>query len=646
MKNPSISYKLLSIGPILLILVGCSDSFLDKEKDDKKTAEDVYTRYEEVNKNVTEAYFLAKAANRPLVWLEHFSSAAITDECESTNVEGNIGNLYNQGAWNPNSRFPGSVRQFWGNVYSSIRHINITLEGIRDYNTPDNSMNPGDLERRIGELYFLRGYLHWLLLRIYGEIPYVDHSIAPEDEMNFTKESVHAVVEKIVQDAKTAYDKVQDEYTSSDEHFGRIDKGACLGLVAVARWTAATPLYNGAKDKFGYEGTRVFESEYAYDASRWTAAKDAAKAVLDFRVGGVPRYSLYEKYDATDFKDDGNRDLNGSLIYHRLWDMFFDYEAFAKEAVFFVARDKNAPWQGDQYPPSRGGSSRQQPVQEQVDEYEYMATDGYGYPVYSQEARDAGYDDENPYLHRDPRFYRDILYHGAPYRDNSNNARPMNMAEGADKIGATNATTTGYYLRKFMKDGWNKSGDFQLNCPAIWRLPEFIYIYAEAVNETEGPTQEIYDLVNKVRARSFMYPMPPAVLTSQSLMREYIRRERRVELFYETKRPFDCRLYLEPSNAEELAKERSFNSLGNNNSERSVNYWKQNKGAYPKCQRMINGMRPVEDADGKIVIGDKHYRMERFCKEERIFETPKHYLFPILNTELQVCPSLVQNPGW
>ena len=222
----------------------------------------------------------------------------------------------------------------------------------------------------------------------------------------------------------------------------------------------------------------------------------------------------------------------------------------------------------------------------------------------------------------------------------------MNMAEGADKIGATNATTTGYYLRKFMKDGWNKSGDFQLNCPAIWRLPEFIYIYAEAVNETEGPTQEIYDLVNKVRARSFMSPMPPAVLTSQSLMREYIRRERRVELFYENKRPFDCRLYLEPSSTEELAKERTFNSLGSNNSERSVNYWKQNMGAYPKCQRMINGMRPVEDADGKIVIGDKHYRMERFCKEERIFETPKHYLFPILNTELQVCPSLVQTPGW
>lgn len=639
-------YKVLLVLPLLLLLSGCSDSFLDKEEDDKKSEEEVYTRYEEVNQNVTEAYSLAKAANRPLVWLEHFSSAAITDECESSNVEGNIGNLYNQGAWNPSSNFPGNVRQFWNSIYSSIRHINVTLAGIEKYKTPDNSMSPGDLDKRVGELYFLRGYLHYLLLRIYGEIPYIDHPISPDEKMDFKKESVHAVIEKIVQDAQTAYDKVQDVYSNSDENFGRVDKGACLGLIASVRWIAATPLYNGAKDRFGYEGTRVFESEYAYDAARWTAAKEAAKAVLDFTVKGIRRYNLYEKYDAADYNDDGNRNLNGSLVYHRLWDMFFDYDAFAKEAVFFVARDKNAPWQGDQYPPSRGGSARQQPVQEQVDEYEYMAPDGYGYPIYSAEARAAGYDDDNPYQHRDPRFYRDILYHGAPYRDNSNHARPMNTAEGSDKIGATNATTTGYYLRKFMRDGWNKSGDFQLNCPPIWRLPEFIYIYAEAVNETEGPTKEIYDLVNRVRARSFMSPMPPAVLQNRELMREYIRRERRVEFFYENKRPFDCRFYLEPSSKEELAKEDEFKSLGSNNTERSINYWKQNKGAYPKCQRMINGMRPIEDATGQIVIDGKHYRMERFCKEERIFETPKHYLFPILNTERQVCPMLVQNPGW
>mgnify|MGYP002230105164 CR=1 FL=1 len=69
-----------------------------------------------------------------------------------------------------------------------------------------------------------------------------------------------------------------------------------------------------------------------------------------------------------------------------------------------------------------------------------------------------------------------------------------------------------------------------------------------------APTQEIYDLVNSVRERSFMAPMPPAVLTDANLMQEYIQRERRVELFYENWRYWATRLYMESDDPIELAK--------------------------------------------------------------------------------------------
>ena len=85
-------------------------------------------------------------------------------------------------------------------------------------------------------------------------------------------------------------------------------------------------------------------------------------------------------------------------------------------------------------------------------------------------------------------------------------------------------------------------------------------------------------------------------------MREYIQRERRVELFYEGKRPWTCRLYLEPTSKEELAKESLWKSSGSDNSKRTQKYWAANNGALPRCQRMINGMRPVQDENGAITV--------------------------------------------
>lgn len=641
MKNIKIT---LSFLVLIMVLLSCK-KYLDKLPDDLTTEKETFARYERVNQLVTDLYSKSKGANVPLAWFYHFSSAAITDEAEGTTVEGGITNSYNTGDWTPNG-LPGDNGQFWDDLYSGIRKANVILAGIAANKTPDNPIQPGDLEKRIGETYFLRAYLHYLVLRIYGEAPYVERAVQTSNELDFKPESVHAMTEKIVKDATEAYNRLPA--SQDGQNFARVDKGACLGLIAVTRWTAATPLWNGAKAN-GYTGNRKFEGDYTYKATRWEAARDAAKAVLDFKneAGGL-RYRLYDRYSNKDFNDSGNKDYNGATVYTRLWQMFYDMDAFQNEAVWFVTRSKGEGWFGDVYPPSRGGGARQQPVQEQVDEYEYISPNGFGYPVYSSRAITDGYDDANPYqsVKRDPRFYRDIIYHGAPFRNGNNQPSTLTTASGSDKINASNATRTGYYLRKFLQEAWNRDGSVSITAPPVWRLPEFIYIYAEAVNETSGPTQEIYDLINTVRARSFMAPMPPEAASNPSVMRDYIKRERRVEFFYENKRAFDSRLYLEPNNSTELAREQAWNSSGSTGTERSQKYWSQNPRPYPKTQHMINGMRPVVNPNGKIVIDGIKYSMERFFVEDRVFQTPKHYLFPIMQGELQRAPGLVQNPGW
>ncbi len=171
-------------------------------------------------------------------------------------------------------------------------------------------------------------------------------------------------------------------------------KELVMGLKAIVAWMAATPMWNGGR--FRVILVSLF-LEYAYNADRWVKAKDAAKAVIDFKVDGRQRYSLYQGHDAADFRDDAGVNNNNSKVPARLWDLYHDMQAFQNEAVFLVTRDKDNNWQGDIYPPSWGGSSRQMPVQEQVDEYEYIAANGYGYPVYGSRAKSDGYDDGNPY---------------------------------------------------------------------------------------------------------------------------------------------------------------------------------------------------------------------------------------------------------
>lgn len=65
------------------------------------------------------------------------------------------------------------------------------------------------------------------------------------------------------------------------------------------------------------------------------------------------------------------------------------------------------------------------------------------------------------------------------------------------------------------------------------RLPELMLIYAEALNETDGDVNTMKSMLNQIRERAFMKPVPPIFDTDKKVRREYIDRERRVELFFE-----------------------------------------------------------------------------------------------------------------
>ena len=68
----------------------------------------------------------------------------------------------------------------------------------------------------------------------------------------------------------------------------------------------------------------------------------------------------------------------------------------------------------------------------------------------------------------------------------------------------------GIRILKFPFDVDNAGGNHN-NDYAWWRLSEMYLIKAEALNEINGPTQEVVDLINLVRERAFDPDKPIAL---------------------------------------------------------------------------------------------------------------------------------------
>ena len=616
MKKRNYIY-LLTFGFVVLF-TSCS-KFLDRAPDNKVTEEQVFTNWDKVNGEANKLYREMRDRDKGIVTLNDFSMSGITDETKGTLVEQGIPDQFNFGSFGPSIGMPSKSNGiYWNDYYGSIRKANVFLAGVEKYKSPDNPLQPGDLKNRVAEAHFFRAYYHWLAARWYGDIVYMDYVADLGADTKFVRQSWPEFVKKILLDLDFAIEQLPARHL--DIEFGRIDKGAAMALKTIVLYMNASPLYNGGK--LPGNDTRVGKETYAtYDKEKWKLAADAAKALMTLTNNGAPRYNLYMG-NGSDFQAESN-----NKVYARIKQIYISTASIQQEWLLVISNNKAESWQGDHIPPSFGGASRLQPLQEQVDEYEFIGNDGYGYATYDPQAKLKGWDENLPFEKRDPRFYSDVMYHGATYQN-----KIINTATGADKIGASNATSTGYYLRKFYHEDWKRSGTWPLHFPSI-RLPEIQLIYCEAVNRYSGPTPEIYTILNALRARSFMAPVPPGL--NQADLLKYIQRERRVELFYEDKRYFYARWNLEPDSDVELAQAAIAKA-----SPTPDNVW-----PYPRTQNAAHGMRPVADATGTYTVDGVKYKMQRFKLEDRVF-TSKNYFWPLVSSEISNAPSLIQSPNW
>lgn len=385
----------------------------------------------------------------------------------------------------------GIAGTIWGRSYRGIRDVNYALSNLDKV-----PMSATQKNRLKGELKFLRAFRYQDLIRNYGGVVLMKDKVMElgEDLANadiYTKSSIKDCIDYVVAELDEASTLLPRD-NGNNWQLGRATKGAALALKARLLLYAASPLYN---------------------SGNWQAAAKAAKDVMD-----MGKYSLYTNgYDKLFLTAENNPEI----IFERL------YTQGARHVCLEISNAPN----------SYGGWGGNVPLQNMVDAYEM----NNGKPITEPTS---GYNSQDPYTNRDPRFYMTILYNNAGYRTNTVQSYLPGGKDSKDGPSNWNTSKTGYYLKKYMNDNLPIDNPWDVAGTQPWiyfRYAEILLNYAEAQNEAVGPDQSVYDAVNAIRKRpSVNMPVLQAGLT-QAQMREVIRRERQVELAFEEHRYYDVR---------------------------------------------------------------------------------------------------------
>lgn len=583
----------------LILCTSCED-YLDKAPDEDLTLEQVFSQETTAERFLASVYYnLPWEMNLANNWGENpFVGAADELDEPYTDV---FCNWMNMGAWSPDN----TPQDIWNMTFQGIRKANLFLENVEKV--------PMDEEKRnewIGEATFLRAFFHFQLLRIYGPMNIYDRSFKSDDDFSVLAQRIPLddCIDFILSDCKKAEALLPMKINASkfERYAGHATKGATMALKARILLYRASPLWNGNPDYKNFrnkEGQNLFP--ITYEKQRWQEAADYTKACIDsLEAAG---YGLY--YSSTNDPVQNYRNLFTEL--HN------------KEIIF--ARNMGAFAQIEQVagPNGMGGWSGLCPTQEIIDAYEMedgstpiLGYEADGKPIINPDSEytETGFTKAdhpkkyylknvyNMYANREPRFYASITFNNAFWR-----SRRVNFSKGgADgSKGGPDWTTTGYLMRKFLDESGVDliSGKYTNKAWIYFRLGELYLNYAEALNEAQGPVDDVYKYMNAIRERAGLPGLQEGL--SYEEMQEKIRHERRIELAFETHRYFDCHRW---------------------------------KIAHVTDNRPVHGM----NINGS---GNSFYARRKV--EDRVFETPKHYLWPIHQDEINKAPTLhIQNPGW
>jgi hypothetical protein len=193
----------------------------------------------------------------------------MSDESHSRESISTIGRIV-QGTFGPSYMGPMNIwteEPHGRSQWEPINQANKLLANIEDA-----SIEQSLKDRLAAEMKAVRAYSYFKLISTFGGVPLITEPFSLGDDFEVERSSYDQVMDFIVSELDESVGDLPREYSADNK--GRVTKGAARAIKARALLYAASELNNPENDQ-----------------SKWQAAADAAKAVID-----MGKYSLADNY--------------------------------------------------------------------------------------------------------------------------------------------------------------------------------------------------------------------------------------------------------------------------------------------------------------------------------------------------------------
>lgn len=520
-------------------------------------------------------------------------------------------------------------------IFRALRECNIFLENIEK--VPD--LQEHERKQWIAEVKTLKAYYHFFLMSLYGPIPVIKENVpiyADPELVRVTRRPIEEVSDYIAQLVDEAVADLPLVVNNRETELGRITQPIALAIKAKALVYAASPLFNGNPDYHGFtnkDGTQLIST--TYDENKWVRAAAACKAAIDTaHEAGNKLYYFVETSQARNLSEETKTVLSVINPVSERWNV---------EVIWALTNTGSMQIQLESVPPKmdQAGIGRGEnhlavpfkvvsqfytkngvPIEEDVT-WDYAGRlDLKVVPASEKYYLGTDYTTASFNLDREPRFYGNFFFDGGivfglgNFDETKSKYMQSKVGQPQGKEGPWSHPRTGYGPKKYVYYGNSYSGTALLRTDYPWpliRLADLYLLYAEALNESQGPVEEVFTYLDMIRERAGLkgvkeswtnFSRNATKFATKEGLRSIIRRERMIELALEGQRHFDLRR------------------------------WKE---AINELNKPITGW----DMDQSLV--QFYYRERTLLRPS--FST-RDYLWPLRESDLIINKNLVQNPGW